>query len=150
MEVVEDEQEGARALFISLCRFLKNRWFLVRRAEVSVNWVGSCWWLPANDNNGDRGECEQQCTLLIFFFFLSPPSEKSANRRTVTTAAAVLLNGQPAAVAVGDTKHPIARSVLSCLNQVTVVSHYTLPPQSTLDVQKAAYLALGLQLATEN
>lgn len=68
-EVVEEEQEGARALFISPCRFLKNRWFLVRRAEVSVNWVGSCWWLPANDNNGDRGECEQQCTLLIFFFF---------------------------------------------------------------------------------
>lgn len=68
----------------------------------------------------------------------------------MTTAAAVLLNGQPAAVAAGDTKRPIAHSVLSCLNQVTVVPHYTLPPQSTSDVPKAAYLALGLQLPTKN
>lgn len=51
------------AFYFSLSLF-KNRWFLVRRAEVSVNWVGSCWWLPANDNNRDRGECEQQCSLL--------------------------------------------------------------------------------------
>lgn len=58
------------AFYFSLSLF-KNRWFLVHRAEVSVNWVGSCWWLPANDNNRDRGECEQQCSLLIFFF--SPP-----------------------------------------------------------------------------
>lgn len=96
------------AFYFSLSLF-KNRWFLVRRAEVSVNWVGLCWWLPANDNNRDRGECEQQRSLLFFSPSLSShPSEKSANRRTVTTAAAVLLSGQPAAVVMGDTKHPTA------------------------------------------
>lgn len=41
----------------------ENRWLCVCRAEVCVNCLARCWWLPSNDNNGIGGEYEQQCSL---------------------------------------------------------------------------------------
>lgn len=137
-----EEQKGARTLFISLCRFLKTDGSLCTKRKCLLTGLaraGGCW--PTTTT----GIGESVSNSAVCFFLLSlpltlallptPPSEESANRRTVTTAAAAPLKGQPATVAVADTKHPIAHFVLSCLNQMTVVLH----DQSTLYAQKAAY-----------
>lgn len=107
------------AFYFSLSLF-KNRWFLVRWAEVSVNWVGSCWWLPANDNNRDRGECEQQCSLLIFFLSLSlpllpfPPFRRICEQKDCDNSSSSSVEG-PAGNSSGEwhqTSHRTLRPVL--------------------------------------
>lgn len=141
VEELEEEQEGARTLFISLRRFLKTDGSLCTERKCLLTGLARAGGCRPTTTTG-IGESVSNSAVCLFFhslsLTLSPPSEESANRRTVTTAAAAPLKGQSATVAVGDTKHPIAHFVLSCLNQMTVDSHYTPPQQSTLYAQKAA------------
>lgn len=135
VEVVEElevEQEGVRALFISPCRFLKTDGSLCAMRKCLLTGLARPGGSQPTTTTG-IGESVSNSAVCFFSLSLSPPSEESANRRTVTTAAAVLLNGQPATVVVGDTKHPIAHFVLSCLKQVTVVPtlHFA-PTESSL------------------
>lgn len=116
-------------LFISLCRFLKTDGSLCAERKCLLTGLARAGGCRPTTTTG-IGESVSNSAVCLFFFSLSrslPPSEESANRRTVTTAAA-LFKGQPTTVVVSDTKHPITHYVLSCLDHMTVVPHYTLPP----------------------